>query len=674
MRRTRILAALWSVLGVLSACGAMAQSGDDVILAAREAARGSRPDLARLASLREQALTGQHPLAMWPDYWLQRANLKTARQADLDAFYARWPGTYVEDRLRNDWLLELGQRRDWPNFRRDYVRFRMDDDREVRCYWLLTEHLGGQPVAVPALAAWRAQTRDDDGCELLAQTLAQAGLFKPADLWLGVRDAMQANRLEEARRVAVWIGADAGRDFARALDNPARYLAQIDRQQLTGHAAEVAALALLRLAQSDPGVSATQLETWEHRLPRRLAALAWAYAGRRAAFRLQDEAAGYYERAWRLVRTPAGGVPEVDWSSETLAWGVRAALRSAGPDEDRWRLVLRQINAMSPDDRALPAWQYWSARAELALAPAGEAGEPARSAARGRLQGIADGLDFYGKLAREDLGLPVVLPPAPPPPSEAEQAAVRRIPGLQRGLQLIALGLRSEGVREWNFALRDLEGDRQYLAAAQMACAQEVWDRCINTSLRTQTQIDMAQRYPTPLREAVLAATRDAALDPAYVYGLIRQESRFVMDARSHVGASGLMQLMPATARWTARKIGVDYSHAMITDRDLNLKLGTSYLKLVLDDFEGRMALGAAAYNAGPNRPRRWRNGPQLEAAAWVENIPFDETRGYVQAVLSNTVYYGALLGAEGAPSLRQRLGGPVGPKPPGGKEDRDLP
>ena len=172
----------------------------------------------------------------------------------------------------------------------------------------------------------------------------------------------------------------------------------------------------------------------------------------------------------------------------------------------------------------------------------------------------------------------------------------------------------------------------------------------------------MAQRFPTPLRDEVLAKARQVGVDPAYVYGLIRQESRFIMDVRSHVGASGLMQLMPATASWTAKRIGVPYKPELITDRDLNLLLGTTYLKLVLDDFAGSQALAAAAYNAGPSRPRRWREGVLMEPAAWAESIPFNETRDYVKKVLSNAVDYAHVLGST-APSLKTRLGGPIGPR-----------
>ena len=228
-------------------------------------------------------------------------------------------------------------------------------------------------------------------------------------------------------------------------------------------------------------------------------------------------------------------------------------------------------------------------------------------------------------------------------------------------------------MREWNFALRGMD-DRALLAAAQVACEREIWDRCINTSDRTRGEVDMAQRFPTPFRKEVQQRSREIGLDPAYVYGLIRQESRFILDTRSSVGASGLMQLMPATARWTARKIGIDPNTMQVNDRDTNIVLGTNYLKLVLDDFAGSQPLATAAYNAGPARSRKWREGPVLEPAIWAENIPFSETRDYVKKVLSNAVFYAAQLGGP-LPSLKARLGRSVGPREgPAPAIEKDLP
>jgi soluble lytic murein transglycosylase len=262
--------------------------------------------------------------------------------------------------------------------------------------------------------------------------------------------------------------------------------------------------------------------------------------------------------------------------------------------------------------------------------------------------------------------------------SAQEKAGARSNPGLTRSLYAIQMGLRSEGVREWNYSTNLHQaggmGDRELYAAADLACERQVWDRCINTSERTKTFADWNQRFPMPFHDTVLAKARNIGLDPAYVYGLIRQESRFIMDARSGVGASGLMQVMPATARWTARKIGMtDFTPGMINDRDTNITIGTSYLKLALDDFEGSMAMAAAGYNAGPGRPRSWRNGPTLDAAIWAENVPFAETRDYVKKVLSNTTNYAALI--TGQPqSLKSRLG-TVGPRPSSDPETmKDLP
>jgi soluble lytic murein transglycosylase len=292
-------------------------------------------------------------------------------------------------------------------------------------------------------------------------------------------------------------------------------------------------------------------------------------------------------------------------------------------------------------------------------------GDDRRAQARQLFQSIASVNGFYEQLALEALGQQVTVPARPQPPTEQEQAAARDNLGLQRALYAIGLGLRSEGVREWNYwtnlAKPGGMQDRELLAAAQLACQREVWDRCINTSERTKGFVDIEQRFPTPHRDLVVRRSQEINLDPAYVYGLIRQESRFVTDARSSVGAGGLMQVMPATARWTARKLGIPFTNDQLHDRDTNVAIGTGYLKLVLDDFDGSMALAAAAYNAGPRRPRTWRNGPSMEAAAWAENVPFPETRDYVKKVLANTTMYAAIL--TGQPqSLQARLGR-VGPR-----------
>jgi soluble lytic murein transglycosylase len=615
----------------------------DVVVEAREALR--KKDAPRLAQLRERAIGHQHPLAQWVDYWELGNRLAQAQQTELDTFYGRWSGSYVEDRLRNDWLLELGKRRDWVNFTREFPRFRMNDDREVTCYAILNEHLetaGRQPspaIKSRALEAWLAQRELDDGCHQMATALVEARVFAADEVWLKARSGTEANRPRAARAAVALVAPAMQVQVARAFDNPALYL-NAGATVGTRANSEITAMALARMAANDPELAAAQLrERWQQRLPKDLLAWAWGQVGRHAALKLAPEAMAHYASAWSEAES--GNVTPI-WSDEVLAWNVRAALRSNAGAE-RWRSVQRAIDHMSETEQRDPAWRYWRAHAMRETAAPAAAGDRQLTQALAALQQLAGELHFYGKLASEDLGQPVPLPPLPAPLSASERATANAMPGLDRALQLIALGLRNEGVREWNFSLRGMN-DRALLAAADRACAREVWDRCINTSDRTRNEVDLAQRYPMPYRAEVVAKAGEIGLDPAYVYGLIRQESRFITDARSSVGASGLMQVMPATARWTAKKIGLPFTADMITDRDTNLRIGTGYLKLVLDDFDGSQLLAAAAYNAGPSRPRRWREGALIEPAIWAENIPFNETRDYVKKVLSNATVYAALL------------------------------
>ena len=640
-----------------------AQGGDSVIVDAREALR--KKDSKRLAVLRAAAIAANHPLAMWPDYWELTNRIGEVQRPEVDQFSARWSGSYVDDRFRNDWLLELGKRRDWATFAVEYPRFRFNDDREVICYALLTEHLAGKDVLDAARAAWLAQRDADDGCALLATTLTDAKLLTQADAWRKARAAIEASRPRAVRQAVALIGPAASVSVGDVIDNPARYLAR-GASTASRNAAELATLALMRMASNDAEAAAGQLEQrWDRALPADLASYAWAAVAKQSAIKLLPEASDQYQRA---AQRGAKAGRDIDWSDDTLAWKVRAALRA---DKPRWQQVMQAINAMGAVEQRDPAWVYWKARALIALAPDSQESESMRALGREQMASIAGQLNFYAALAAENLGQPVYLPPRPQPLTPAERDAASASPGFARALQLIALGLRSEGVREWNYTLRGLS-DRELLAAAQLACDREVWDRCINTSDRTRDEIDMEQRFPMPFRKDVVARAGEIGLDPAYVYGLIRQESRFVMDARSGAGASGLMQIMPATARWTAKKIGLPYSTDLITDRDVNLRLGMSYLKLVLDDFGSSQALAAAAYNAGPGRPRKWRDGPVLEPAIWAENVPFPETRDYVKKVLSNATYYAAQLGAQ-APSLKARLGRSIAPAGPNAL-DAELP
>ena len=632
---------------------------DDTLINMAQAWR--KKDTNTLSMLLPQA-TG-HPLEPWAAYWELNARLETASASEVDAFLQRYAGTYQEDRLRNDWLLQLGKNRDFQGFARYYPAFRMRDDREVRCYALYADAvLGGRTggeVAREFRESWYGQRDSDDGCTLAAGGLRQKGVISDADIWRKARLAAETNRMGAARTAVGVIDSAAAMSVPGLFSSPASYLAsQADAGSRNGR--ELAVLALLRLASGNPMSAAQAMQSgWASRLEAHDRNWVWGEIGKQAALNLDSAAMNYFSQVRQLR----------DLDDVKLGWMARAALRMG-----YWPQVRHAIEAMSPVGQREPVWVYWRARAlqgglHLGRGPDREAASLYRS--------IAGHQGFYEQLALEALGERIGTPASPASLSGSERAAARANPGLQRAIYAMNIGLRSEGTREWNYTtnLHQSGGmsDRELLAAAALACERQWWDRCINTSERTKGVFDLQQRFPTPYRNVVVPRSQATGVDPAYVYGLIRQESRFASAARSGVGASGLMQVMPATARYTARKLGIPYEPSMLTELNTNVQLGTGYLKLVQDDFEGSLPMAAAAYNAGPGRPRAWRNGPRLEGAIWAENIPFGETRDYVKKVLSNTVNYAILL--TGQPqSLRDRLG-QVGPLEPGLPDlSRDLP
>jgi soluble lytic murein transglycosylase len=243
------------------------------------------------------------------------------------------------------------------------------------------------------------------------------------------------------------------------------------------------------------------------------------------------------------------------------------------------------------------------------------------------LQALATQFGFYGQLAQEEMGARIAAPSATYQPGAEDVRAMGEHAGLRLALELYRLNLRPEANGEWSWAIRGFD-DRQLLAAAEVARRHEVYDRAINTAERTVGVHDFGLRYPAPYRDVLRTHTAELALDEAWVYGVMRQESRFIPDATSAAGASGLMQLMPDTARWVAKRIGLkNWRWSQVTEVGTNVGLGTYYLRHVLDAFDGQPVLASAAYNAGPTRARAWRPDAAMEGAIFAETIPFTEER-----------------------------------------------
>ncbi|TFW30108.1 lytic transglycosylase domain-containing protein [Massilia horti] len=604
-----------------------ARADDDIFLQLREAVRQNDADKANAFASR----LPNYAIPSYVDYYRLKPRLKDAPADEIRAFLRKYDGSAIADRLRNDWLLELGRMRDWANFERELPLFVRNDDYQVRLYALLARALKGEKVADEARAQLTNPPGYGDAGAALVAHLAQTGQFTTNDLLAQLRLAGEMHATGPARRTALLLGASDTR-AAQAVDFPALAMARGIGKTRAEH--EIYLIAIGRMARTSLKLATVALDKNASKLSAEERAIGWSNVALAASLALAPEAADYWKKAH--------GAP---LSLDQLQWKTRIALRHGD-----WKQVRATIEAMPRALRDDPVWIYWRGRA---LASQGD-----HEQAEALYRRIAEQNTFYGQLAMEELGDLVTIPPMAAAPTPAEMALVSANPGFKRALKFFSLGLRFEGTREWNWTLRDFS-ERQLLAAAEYARQNNILDRMIDTSGRTRKEFNYAQRFPDPHDDIMGPAAKGLGLDRAWIYGLIRQESRFIPDARSGAGASGLMQVMPSTGKWVAGKIGLsDFVHTMLHDLHTNITLGTNYLNMVLTGQDNSQVLATAAYNAGPSRARSWRGTLRapMESAVFIETIPFSETRIYVRNVMANATNYAALFTSQ-PQSLKARIG-----------------
>ncbi len=604
---------------------------DDDFLAARDAFRsGDAPKLAILAQRLQNS-----PLEVYTAYYQLRMRLETTDIAQIRAYLARPDDTPLIDKMRAEWLKTLARKQQWELFDREYPRL-INEDTELACYALqsrMTNH--GQAVLHDVRELWLRAKDQPESCTVLVETASNAGVITQQDIWQRLRQALEAGNVTFAKSLATRLTGNHAISAAaldRAMENPARYL---EKQSLDSVGQRAVALfALQRLARQSPDLAAQRWDNLAGHFPETEQHYFLGWLAYEAARKHDARALKWFKQA--------GNSPLTE---PQAAWRLRAALRVQD-----WPDVLSAINLMTETQRGEAAWRYWRGRALQATGRHTEAlkiflplsAEPT----------------FYGQLAGEELADTPVLSATQISyqPVKQDIAAIEQLPGVKRSLALYRMDLRTDALREWSWMIRNFN-DHELLAAAEIARQHEMYDRAINTAEKTVLVHDFSLRYLAPYRSAMREHLRENNLEEAWVYGLMRQESRFVTSAKSGVGASGLMQVMPTTARWIAKKLGLkDYRESLLHQLDTNLTLGTYYMKNMLSSLDDSPVLASAAYNAGPGRARRWRAEAPLEGAIYTETIPFDETRDYVKKVMSNTVYYARQFGA--APrSLKQRVG-----------------
>jgi len=606
---------------------------DDDFLAARDAynaRNGARLD----------AFAGKlqgHVLAPFVQYWQLALNIDKAAPDEVQAFLQRNGDSHISDRLRIEWLKSLGRQKRWDLFQAQYPQL-VNEDSDITCYQLQARLESVPSDLSPLGEAKRLWFNGKDlptSCTLLFERLTDEQLLSVDDVFARMRLALEAGNVSVARYSAQYLPSKYQADLKlleAVAENPARYLEkkQFDLNSRGGR--ELALFAAHRIARTDPDAAISHWSPIKARFTEEEQAYVAGQIALHLARRHAPNALTWYGYAQ--------GAPLNDLQ---LGWKARAAMRAQD-----WASLQAAIEAMSEVEQRRPEWRYWKARALKA------GGKPL--AANDIYLQMSRETNFYAQLASEELG-PVIGPvPTTYKPTESELNAVADMPAIQRALALFRLNMRSEGIREWHWANRKLD-DKQLLAAAELARRNDLLDRAISSADRTQQLHDFSLRYPSPHRETLQTYTKPLNLDDAWVYGLVRQESRFVTGAKSSVGASGMMQLMPATAKWVAKRIGMKgFNSGVVNQLETNFALGTYYLKHVQDILSGNAVLATAAYNAGPGRARKWQDANPMEAAAYIESIPFTETRDYVKKVMSNSAYYAARFG-DSLTSLKKRIG-----------------
>jgi soluble lytic murein transglycosylase len=607
-----------------------------------------RRDSRGLDAARARFATSTYPLAPYITFWWHSVNLiplnnattnhAIAKATDIGAFLDAHADTPYADTLRRDWLRTLGGQDAWDVFATAQNRY-VGDDSEVTCHqWRFRLSRDDRDVLSEIRAAWNSGRHTSENCY---QAFLQAAKLQPLTLdevWGRVRLAFERNQSGEAMRVAGLLNGVPTNFNAlvnQAALSPSKYLATQKVSAKSRALIEPWLFAVTRQARDDPSRAAELLAKHGASLPASDRAYAWAQVGLYGAMQHESNAVTWFQNAQKAE----AGAPLNDLQA---AWKARAAMRAG-----EWESVRSAILAMSVTEQRENTWRYWLARALE------KTGKP--EVAKTLRESLSNENSFYGVLAAEELG----VPPTPawrgykPVAAELERIAGRA--GVQRALTFYKLEMKSYALREWQSATRGLS-DQELLAAAEIARQANAPDRAINAADRTAFVHDFSSRFPMPHRTDLQPSARANRLDEAWVYGLIRQESRFMADVRSSAGAMGLMQLMPATARWVAKQSGMkDFSPNRVVEVPINLQLGSYYLRYVLDDL-GHPVLATAAYNAGPGRARRWRADMPLEGAIYAESIPFNETRDYVKKVMGNAWYYAHQLGMPRV-SLRDMMG-----------------
>jgi soluble lytic murein transglycosylase len=547
--------------------------------------------------------------------------------AAIDAFLRAREGAPVGRSLKHQWLASLAQRRRWDWF---LPRAADATDPALVCDRLAGRLATGDTdhLAADALARWSLPQKEPIECAPVVAWLRLKDLLTPALLEARARAALAADSPTLAREYIAEVPAERAAAlnlWLQLLESPKSSLTMLAMTPQAAVETDALLAGFTRLSNTDAPAAATLLP------------LLLARPDTTPAVR------GRMQRAFALgeayARQPGAvaafdAVPAEIADTQVQEWRVRAALWAGN-----YGKVLEWTQRMPAALSSQPRWRYWHARAVAATS-----GAEAAAPLFGQIAGLRD---YYGYLAADRLQQPYDLNIHPVPDDVSLQNTLAADPGLIRAHALFDCDLTDDAAAEWNAALVSM-GAAVKIQAARLASRWGWYGETITMLAQADSWDDVVLRYPRPFGAIIAQASSLTQVPPDWILAIIRQESLYRKDAVSRADARGLMQMQPATASAVAKRWHLPVpSRDSLFDPTVAIALGAAYVHELLERYGHQLDLSLAAYNAGPVSVARWLPAQPVDADAWIENIPYSETRAYVQHVLEHIVAFAVMRDAD---------------------------
>ncbi len=572
-----------------------------------------------------------YPLYGYLQYEYIKKRISKMPAKRMEGFLETYEDSPLSSRMRYNWLRSLYRRGQWVSFIEHYQG---SSNTKLRCYnaYALYKTSNIDKGNIEAENLYLVGKSQPRACDRVFKEWAKHGGITRDQRWKRIELAMNRGRLSLAKFIGkgfkktdrIWV-----QRWRKMHRRPAESLLRKYLRTDNPIANKIERHGIKRLARRDSGAAADAWEnvrsTHQAIAPEEVKAVD-QYIALRAAYQQHPRALEWLGK----ISSP---------SNKVQLWRIRAALA-----QQDWWAALTWIEALPTDARNSNQWKYWRARI---LELQSENLPVLKTVAERIYKSLASNRNYHGFLAADRLGKPYDMEIEPLEFTKAELSLIAQVPGIARAKELFYIGMVSDARREWNNTIRDF--DAEELKQASVLAKEMGWhDRAIMTVAKASHFDDLELRFPMAHKSIVEKQAREQGIEAAWIYGVLRQESGFMADARSHAGALGLMQLMPRTGRVTARQLKFRIrSNRDILNVNKNIRLGAAYLRRMMDRNDGNSVLATASYNAGPYRVKKWMPNKDMDADLWVEIIPFNETRKYVRRVLSYTMIYNKKMGGE---------------------------